>query len=951
MREKQPYFLEEIADKILTSDQEDLSSLCIILPTRRSLLYLRTYLLEKAEDRAFIGPDIVTFDLLLQDMLKGKIADKDELLIELYLLYKDKKSKYSIELDSFLQFAFQLLSDFDQINQNLIDAKSLFASLKEKETLDRWAEEFANTELISISEDSVLNDYFSFWQFAEELFFDLHAVINKRGQILPGQSFKYFLEDFKSLIEESSYKNFIVAGFNYLSAGQKEIINRLKTEFETNIYWDIDEYFYKRIGHEAGLYMRSHKSLGVEDAVSRKLSGNSFPDIKIYSNSNKVSQVKYAIDKVLQELSQLDYESDIKSNRNLISIIPADESLLPIILNSFPTEFVDKNGDSFEVAKHLNISLGRKLQDSSFYELIRITLDFYEKTIQGKNSFSYSKIWTLINQPLVSPFFNEGEIANIDFEVRKSNRAIFSIDELLQEFRDKDLLINLFKALESKQDLLHLLMQQIELLLSTDKISEDEKVFILKFKQLMIDHERLLKEIYENSDFKEFKILLLKIFNTESLPFSGEPIAPIQIIGLLETRALDFEFIHLLSCNEGQLPNRRVHNSLLPLDISFHFRLPTFVDLDASLSYTFYRLFYRSKRISLYYSLKSDPLNNAEPSRFLKQLELELLPQYDKSYRVEEVFHSFPTKLKKDIEIEKDPYVIQEIKNYLSGYEKDGELRGGLSASRLNTYIKSPLAFFKRTVLKVYESEELEEDINAIVFGNIVHKVLEEILQPYVNNIINKDLIKAIKAKIKLKDLIQDIAKNEVGRMDLDKGRNLILINTAELLINRYLDLMQNQTEFKLLGTEAKLSASLEVDGEKYLMSGSIDRLDLQGNEIQILDYKTGSTNNSYTYRELSDFWAKDESGKIIQLMFYKHLVSKNVKGKIGNQKPERIVPGFHFFREGDTYFKNLKYAKDVVEENADRDFEDFVKIIIQHMLNPEISIKDEFNPEELNLS
>lgn len=953
MRNNQNAFIENMILKIVAEKKSDYSDTCLIFPTKRAVLYAKEYFIKHAEG-SLILPEIQSFEEFVYQCIPLDIISQELALMNLHKVYKDIHSKYEFPFEDFLNYSILLLKDFDSIDQNLVDDDSIFKLMSQSASLERWSNDLG-VDGLSFNENGIVSDYFTFWDIAAELYKKNKTYLLSKNICYTGLAYRFFFENFESLKKDINFNRIFIGGFNYLTESQKQILNILKSNFEVHFCWDIDNYYYSFKYHEAGKYFRTYNSFDVNKDVGELLSNDNFPAVQIKSCPNKNAQVKKVVDDVIDLLNELDYEKEIKPSKNLMAIVLADENLLKILLESFPLTTKDKKGREIEIADLLNISMGRSLKESHFYQLLRLIFELHESLIQNDNrGIHYKILKTVLTHPLIKACFkNSLKIEKLDARVRKHNKAFLRKEELLEIEKNKIIPLLMDTWNENGAGFCDFGLRLTQIILENFKnIPEDEKIFLNAFQRVFENMEDLLDQFQKDLDSKTFRKLLFQLLNQYSIPFEGEPISPIQIIGLLETRALDFDHTFIISCNEGDLPKKRIQDSLFPFDIRSQFKIPTFIDKDASLSYTFYRLFHRTKSLGLYYHNSNDQMNGkASPSRFIKQLEFEMFPFFNKETEQETVLHYFPENPNKSVSIPKNEDMIRKIEAYISRKNYKGEDRG-ISPSLINTYLRDPITFFKRVILEVREPDVLEEGFEANTFGSIIHEALDRILSPYKNEIVDEKLVDLILAKTDLSQLLEEETKNLAKDIETEKGINKLYLYTAETLIEKYLNLIRSD-KFLLLETERDLTNIFTFRHKvlnkeiKVTLHGKADRIDLQGDMIRIVDYKTGRIENSEKFKFDSSeaLWNYKNKDKILQLLIYKYLLIKN-KANLDFMRPyqnHRIESGFYFFRKGNDPFIKLETAKHLNEEiNFCQSVEAVLIDIIHEILNPEIPFSEE---------
>ncbi len=445
-----------------------------------------------------------------------------------------------------------------------------------------------------------------------------------------------------------------------------------------------------------------------------------------------------------------------------------------------------------------------------------------------------------------------------------------------------------------------------------------------------------------------FKHFLYEILRNKRIPFTGEPLAPLQIMGAIESRTLDFENVIIMSCNEGIFPKGKVVNSIIPMDLRRTFRLPTHLETDATEAYTFYRLFHRAKNIYLIYSTSPAAVGGAEKSRFLTQVKAELGKLPNIQIAEKQLVMQLPENKIEHLEVEKEPILIQKVEEYL---------QKGITPSFVNMYIRNPLEFFQRKILKLREPDEIEENMMVNTFGTIVHEFLDKKFKPYIGKEVSEEVIKSVyENRNQVLKEIEALIREFRGGMITASGKNYILKHVAQYLIHTFLELqVQKESPYYLVNQENTLSHTLKTtlkDGRTYRVRlwGKADRIDIIQNQvIRVVDYKTGTYHDAdLRANEMKDLFLNPDKAKIIQLLVYKYLLIKNLQTKkITNLPPsfntsnlilehrKYIKSGFFFFRKLFDGFKEYQ-IKDEPQSTAEflNYVEKFMTILVSDMLD-----------------
>ena len=455
---------------------------------------------------------------------------------------------------------------------------------------------------------------------------------------------------------------------------------------------------------------------------------------------------------------------------------------------------------------------------------------------------------------------------------------------------------------------------------------------------------------------ESFERLLLELMRDRKIPFTGEPIAPIQIMGMLESRALDFENVIIISANEGIFPRGKVLTSSIPFDIRLQFNLPTHTEDDAAYSYNFYRLLQRSKKITLIYASDMEGMRGGEPSRYVNQIKSELAHLENISFYESRLELPLPTFENSTRIVEKTPAIIQRLEKYLT--------QEGLSPSYISRYLEEPMRFYEQKVLKLNEPPMMEEDMFQHTYGQVMHEALEELFEPLVGKEINEEwLDKTRKDKENLKLLVEKLITKLAGGVMHDTGKNFLLKEVTQSLIPEFMRLQKEEAPIRLIALEQKLTNivtfDIKIDGQirkiPLKLIGTADRIDIittkEGiKRLQVIDYKTGKMDSAALKADTFEQLLSDEKAKIIQLVLYKYLFIKTYQaGQIKHLPTDfsleeyQIVSGFWFFRKLSSNFTpyHLKAEKDLTLEGFLAEVETFLQKVVENMLDAAIPFSD----------
>lgn len=734
-----------------------------------------------------------------------------------------------------------MLSDFDELDRYLIDTPKLFQQLSELKKINEWSLDGPPSEMVQ--------NYISFNKQLATLYDNL--VANLLGNHLGYQGLRYRIatSNLQQYVERTKNKKHIFLGFNALNKAESTIIQHILSSSESRIYWDIDSYFVNDPIHAAGHFIRKHlknwpyhKMEIPMEFPENYLKKEQFQLIGIPKN---ISQTKY-VGTLLDRL----YTSDPKAT---IALVLADESLLPAILNAIP-----------DTVGEVNITMGFPLERTVISDFFKALLEFY--ILQSDRGWQAKDALKLIAHPLSQYLLQKDEgrsKEHLKDQIIAHSYNYITCIQLEQWMGPKSILQFEDHPLEASQ-FLNMVADIIKLLKKTFQLPSQliELEAIHLYGTLINQLKNLLRDQPFLEHLKNLKSILSELVALETINFKGSPVRGLQIMGMLETRALDFETIIITSVNEGILPAGKTNNSFIPYDLKGAFKMPTFRDKDAIYTYHFYRLLQRAKKVFITYNTEADVLEGGEKSRFISQLlaDQNLKPFLSHTIEVPKVA------IAKDNPktVVKTPKLMHQIHRLAAS---------GFSPTSLTTYIKNPYSFYKRYILGIQDIPNIIDSIAPNTFGTIIHDTLEVIYSPLVGTPLNVSLLES------LKENVPQVTKRQfqqtLGSQQLDKGQLLIVFN----VINKYIlsvidhDIAQaKHSEIEIISLEQKMQIPIQISGINVPINlkGTIDRIETKDGVTRIIDYKTGQTHKSdvvlVTPEELLE---KESKSKAFQLLSY----------------------------------------------------------------------------------
>lgn len=933
------YFLNKCADFIIENLNEEIHEIAVISPNRRSHLFLKQHIAQKLSKPA-IMPAFFSIDDFMYHLSDLNKAEFPELLFELYNIHREIEKENAQSFERFLNWGSILINDISEIDENLVDAQELFFYLNEIKALSVWN---LNQRPLTENEKNFIAFFNSLAGYYK--FYNKKLLQNKRTH--KGLAYRRASEMISGNAVDLKWKKILFLGFNALSASERQLIKTLIHQGIADILWDTDNYYIgtqeNALQQEAGKFLRKEIKAVNSSDFRWKFNNlkNDKKNIKIIGTSNNISQVKIA-GKILKDINQKD------PGLNNTALILADESLLIPQLNSLPKE-----------VKDFNVTMGYPLKHSNLIALFTKIIELRLKPFQQPDIYSDSlnriKIYDLID--LIShPSFNK--ISGNNNRALYTNELIKELLRLNKTFCEHEEIISrlnkhfnevvlqiLFRDAEKISDIFLLLKSLINYMTENTFVETGklDKEFLFHYNILLNQFEKYLIKFKTDITPDSFLILYKTLINKTSVSFYGEPLKGLQLMGMLESRTLDFKNLIIVSVNENILPSGSKTNSLIPFDVKSHYKLPTQYDRDALFAYHFYRLIQRSANIYLLYNTETGNFGGGESSRFIKQIRHEL-QRYNPAISIE----SLTEKKELPKNFEKKPYSVKKIPVIVRKLEKIAER--GLSATSIDTYRLCPFKFFLREVAEIKENEELTEFIDSKTLGTILHETLKECFFEYRGKPLTvkglKNTLKNIEAITK-KSYISNLAGSNI-----EYGKNNLIFNVSKKLISNFLlnqisfieKEEENNNYHTIIELEKRYAITIKTNSEHPVkLKGIIDRIDQTGNKIRIIDYKTGYVKNEeLNIKEWEDLFHKQKMSKAFQLLFYHEIYS------VSTGKKDKITElGIYSLRRNSGELIKLKLPeKAVIGPDETNKFREVLHKIISDIFDPDIEFSRTEDPE-----
>ena len=845
-------FLSHVVSYILENNT-NISNLTLVLPSKRAGVFLKNELSQQIQKTSF-APDILSIEELVEQISGYTSVSNTELLFEFYTIYKELTPKDSQEpFDSFSKWAQILLQDFNEIDRYLIPQKDIFNYLGAIQEINHWSLEKEPTILVK--------NYLTFWNKLEDYYNALTEKITQKGIAYQGLVYREAVDSLEFYLQKNENKKHYFIGFNALNTAEEKIIQEFLEVGLAEILWDTDHVFFDDPEHDASLFLRRHRyewNYFKENAFSWVADNfSNKKNIEIIGVPKNVTQAKH-IGEILQNLQQKD------QTLQDVAVVLGDEQLLIPCLNSLPTEI-----------EKLNITMGFPLKD---IPLATTFNNLYLLQEHHRNdTFYYKNIINVLSDTNLRPLFQQKDrnlAADIIQYIQANNIIYVSTELIVERFPEdiQDTAKMLFTYWDNKPKIA--IQHCITLIrrLKTTLIENREQhllalEYLYRFNEVFNQLQVLTKQHNYITDIKSLLALYKEIISTETLDFKGEPLQGLQLMGMLETRVLDFKTVILSAVNEGILPSGKSNNSFIPFDLKKQFNLPTYKEKDAIYTYHFYRLLHRAENIYLLYNTEADGLNGGEKSRFLMQLETYTMPNHTISQHV--VIPKVP-KIESYLQIvQKEATILNRIKEIANK---------GFSPSAMTSYIRNPIDFYYQKILGIQEYEAVEETVAANTLGTVVHDTLELLYKPYEGKIVATKDIKAMFAKVD--QLVTDNFKRAYGEGNIHRGKNLIIFNVAKRYVTNFLNqemqTLKTGKVLRILQIEQTLKAKVEIPELDFpiYIGGKVDRVDELDGVMRIIDYKTGKVSQGDVEIVDWDLLTQDfKFSKSFQVLAYAYMI------------------------------------------------------------------------------
>ncbi|MCB0400960.1 MAG: PD-(D/E)XK nuclease family protein [Flavobacteriales bacterium] len=787
------------------------------MPNRRAGLFLKDHL-AKLIDKPTWLPRIIGTEELIEQLSDAQLIDNTTQLFELYEVYRNLEIEPE-GFDEFSKWGQILLHDFNEIDRYLVPTAQLFKHINEARAIEVW-----NVDGQELTE--LQRKYLQFWEQLGQIYHAYNRHLTSKRMAYQGMAYRIVAESLKAdpeqfVREKIEADQLLFVGFNALNKAEEVLIDELLKQQKGEVLFDADAYFFNE-EQESGMFLRKFKRKWGEAAF--RYAGEQLrtetKHIEVLGIPQQVGQAKY----LTHLLKDTGPEAATET-----AIVLANENLLVPVLQSIP--------DNLET---VNVTMGYSLRNTALNNFFQI----YLNTLVNAERFGHKQQLTYHHKDLVKLFqlpfskvvFGEEVCAAVLKQIIQHNWVFINKEKL--SWINERLMLPLEEHFNVR-DILRLGLKYIETakkvyLTDQERKNTLELEYLFQFSRLFKQLSALVERYPFIDTAKGFYNLFYQLMSSYSIELYGEPLRGVQVLGMLETRNIDFKSVILLSTNEGVLPAGKTYNSFIPFDIKKAYGLPTHVEKDAIYAYHFYRLIQNAENIRILYNTETNEFGSGEQSRFVTQIEHEL-EDYNPNIAIRKKLLTYPTKETRpvDYSMAKTAVIVEQLKE---------RFKEGFSPSALTTYLTCPLDFYYKYVIGVGDPDEVEESIQMNTFGDFVHKSLELLYQNRLNQVLTSDDLKTMLAEAP--EVVIRVFSEKYTNRELRSGKNLLSLNVAQnyvkTFLNNELTLIESGHELVVIALEKELHGSLQLGNREHKLFGKADRIDRLDGKLRIIDYKTG---------------------------------------------------------------------------------------------------------------
>lgn len=934
-------FLKLVAADLYKHTEGNLAHTAVVFPNKRAGLFFNEYLAQES-DSPIWSPAYVSISELFRSFSPWEVGDPVKLVCELYKIFR-RETQSTETLDDFYFWGEMLISDFDDADKNRVDTDKLFSNLQDLRNImddytfiDDEQEEAIRQffQNFSIERRTALKERFiSLWNVLGNIYKGFRESLASQNIAYEGMMYRHVIEHLD--VDKLPYEKYVFVGFNVLNKVEHTLFTQLKDAGKAVFYWDYDEFYMKEnrqaVTHEAGEFIRRNLR-NFPSPLSGELFKNlSKPkEVHYIASSTENAQARYLPQWIRNNLTTPEKET---------AVVLCNEALLQPVLHSLPAE-----------VKHVNITMGFPLSQTPVYSFLIALLELHTHGFNFKSGrYTFQSVVTLLKHPYTRQLTGQAEL--LEKELTRNNRFY----PLPGELGKDEFLTRLFTPLSGNLNLCIRLSETLQQVASiyqantsgtedTDAFNQLYRESLFKAYTTINRFRTLIEEDELTVQSETFRRLLVKVLSATNIPFHGEPAIGMQVMGVLETRNLDFRHLVLLSVNEGQLPKSGGDSSFIPYNLRKAFGMTTIEHKIAVYAYYFYRLLQRAERITLMYNTSSDGLNRGEWSRFMLQFLIEWPHPITRQFL--EAGQS--PQGTSPITVEKTPDVMRRMQSL---FDVRANPKAKFSPSALNYYLDCPLKFYYRYVAGLSAPDEVSAEIDSATFGSIFHYAAEHIYKDLTTHgkVINKEALETLlRNEVKLQDYVDTAFKKlffNVPQNEKPEYNGVQLINSA--VIARYLkQLLQNDLRyapFTFIASEMEVDEPIDIQTPKGVIKsrigGIIDRMDSKDGTLRIVDYKTGGDADTPPHVESLFIPDKKRSNYVFQTFLYAAIMCRK-------QPTMKIAPALLYIHRAatETYSPVIQMGESRKPKEAVEDFSKYEKEYRERLQR---LLEEIFNPEK----
>ena len=933
-------FLKQVAHDLYNKTEGNFTKVAIVFPNKRASLFFNEYLAQES-DRPIWSPTYVSISELFRQSSDLSIADPIKLVCDLYKVFQ-KTTGSKETLDDFYFWGEMLIADFDDADKNMADTHALFSNLKDlnelmdnydfleegqKEALSQFFHNFSINQVTELKQR-----FISMWNVLGDIYTEYKALLESQSIAYEGMLYRQVIEQLD--VEALPYNKYIFVGFNVLNKVEHTLFKKLNEAGKAMFYWDYDTFYLNKTPHEAGEFIRRNlRDFPSELPASFFDNLNQPKEVTFIESPTENGQVRYLPQWIRENLTSQEKET---------AVVLCNEALLQPVLHALPDN-----------VKHINITMGFPLSQTPAYSFVNALMELHTSGYNPNNGrYLFAEVISVLKHPYTRQLSPEAE--KLEQTLTRDNRFY----PLPSELKQDNVLELLFTPRRNNLDLCSMLSEALKevAVIYQQQAASHSDAFDQLYRESLFKTYTLVNRFHTLIESKElnvqagtFQRLLTRVMSSSSIPFHGEPAIGMQVMGVLETRNLDFRHLIMLSVNEGQLPKAGGDSSFIPYNLRKAFGMTTIDHKIAVYAYYFYRLMQRAEKVTLVYNTATDGINRGELSRFMLQFLIEwgypvLRKQLEAAQSPQD---STP------IIIEKTPDVIERMK---SVFDIRNNPKALISPSALNCYLDCPLKFYYKYVALLSAPDEVTADIDSAKFGSIFHYAAEHIYKDLTahGKLISKENLETLlKDEVRLQTYVDNGFKElffNLPQNEQPEYNGIQLINSA-VIVKYIQQLLRNDLRyapFTFVGSEQRIFENIEIctsTGDiQSRIGGIIDRIDSKGESLRIVDYKTGGDADTPANVQSLFIPDKKRSNYVFQTFLYASIVCKKLREKNDNRL---VAPALLYIHRAasENYSPVIQMGeprkpKEPVDNFAQHegDFRENLKTLLEDIFNPDIS-------------